>query len=290
MTRLALRVRILTLLCAGALVLVVWIPQLTSADPTPPQLRVHFLDVGQGDAIFIEVPNGRQVLIDGGRDRSVLRELGSIMGFFDRDIDMVIATHPDQDHIGGLVDVLERYEVASVLRSGKAHDSATAAAFSTAVAAENAAAHQPRAGAVIDLGASTTIRVLFPTSDIDVADLDSNESSLILQLQYGDTEFMLTGDAPDHIEEYLVDAYGDELESEVLKVGHHGSKTSTAEEFLAAVRSEYAIISAGADNSYGHPDEGVLARLRAADLKIRETATEGTISFMSDGEDVSEVD
>lgn len=251
------------------------------------ELAVHFLDVGQGDATLIETPDGVQVLIDGGPDAGVLRELSAQLGFFDRTIDVLVATHPDGDHIGGLIDVLERYEVGTIVLTENESDTPTAAAFAAAVAAEGAEIVYARAGASLTLGASTTLDILFP--DRNPVGFESNASSIIAQLHYGDIEFMLTGDAPKNIEEYLVREHGSALESEVLKVGHHGSDTSTAATFVAAVAPQFAVISAGADNRYGHPHTEVLRRLKSGGLAstfqapmILETK-DGTVSFQSDG-------
>lgn len=248
-------------------------------------LSVTFLDVGQGDAIFIESPNGTQVLIDGGSGNAVLRALSREMGYFDRDIDLVIATHPDADHIGGLIEVLEHYTVESILTTDNLSESPVANRFLEAVNTEKATHINAHTGEVLELGegmqGSATLRILFP--DRNVARLDSNVSSVIAQLKYGEIEFLFTGDAPQSIEEYLVSLYGKGLASEVLKVGHHGSRTSTSEDFLRMVSPTIAVISAGKDNSYGHPHREVLDLLDAYKVKIKNTALEGSIHMLSDG-------
>jgi competence protein ComEC len=248
-------------------------------------LTVAFLDVGQGDSIFIESPSGTQVLIDGGANASVLRGLGQAMGFFDRTIDLVVATHQDQDHIGGLIDVLERYSIATILLTENESETPVAGAFMEAVTREGSQVYYARSGQVYDLGAglngSTTLTILFP--DRNPRGLESNTSSIVSQLRYGDIEFMLTGDSPIAIETYLVALYGDSLESEVLKVGHHGSRTSTSEAFLEKVSPEYAIISAEKDNRYGHPHKEVIGVLNAFGAHIKNTADDGSIFFTSNG-------
>lgn len=258
----------------------IWLDLAAYERPTH-YLEVHFLDVGQGDATFIETPDGVQVLIDGGREAGVLRTLAKEMSFFDRHIDVVIATHPDADHIGGLIDVLKRYEVELIVVTENKSETPTADAFFKAVEAEGAQVVYARKGASLALGASTTLTVLFP--DRNPVEFESNASSIVTQLRYGDTEFMLTGDAPQSIEEYLVHTFGTALKSDVLKVGHHGSDTSTAEAFLLAVDPDIAVISAGKDNSYGHPHEEVVDRLRAHGVSMLETAAVGTVSLVSDG-------
>lgn len=261
-----------------------WADLFLDTATSEPFLSVHFLDVGQGDATFIETPEGVQVLIDGGRDAGVLRELASQMGFFDRTIDILIATHPDSDHISGLIDVLRRYDVETIVLTENESDTPTAAAFAAAVEAEQelgATLIYTRAGQIFQLGASTTLTILFP--DRNPAGFESNASSIISKVQYGDIGFIVTGDSPKSIEEYVVRQHGSALESEVMKVGHHGSDTSTAEAFIGAVSPQFAVISAGEDNPYGHPHQEVLERLASEPLQIIETADSGTVTFKSDG-------
>lgn len=251
-------------------------------------LTVTFLDIGQGDAILIETPDGVQLLIDGGPDASVLRELAATMPWFDRTLDIVLGTHPDKDHIGGLVDVLERYQVGAIITTENTGETITAKAYHDALQDEGASVTMARAGAVYQLGASTTLAVFSPASDPSM--LESNTASIVTQLRYGDIAFMLTGDAPQSIEQYLVTAYGDQLASEVLKLGHHGSKTSSAEEFLAAVHPQYAVVSSSKDNSYGHPATETVARVSVLQIPLINTAESGRVTFQTDGVTVWQVD
>lgn len=252
-----------------------------SAVATQSNLSVHFLDVGQGDSILIETPEDQQILIDGGANVSVLGELAKQLGFFDRTIDVLVATHEDTDHIGGLIDVLERYEVKIILISGNQNDTALATLWRERAAQEGAEVIEVQAGQVLDFG-STEMSVLFP--DRDSTEYEANTASIITHFKYGDAEFMLTGDSPKSIEEYLVERYGSSLESDVLKLGHHGSKTSTSQEFLNAVDPDFVVVSAGCDNRYGHPHEEVMERV--AQLEIFSTCEDGTVSFASDGQQV----
>lgn len=247
-------------------------------------LEVSFLDVGQGDAILIETPDGFEALVDGGRDSSVLRELGNERGFFDREIDLVAATHPDLDHIAGLVDVLKRYKVETILMTTNEGDSGAAASFADAAPEEGAEVILADAGQVLQLGANTTIQVFAPTGD--ESKLESNTASIVLRVVYGETSFMLTGDAPLEIENYLVQTYGAQLDSDVLKLGHHGSKTSTSDAWLDTVTPEYAVVSAGIDNRYGHPHQDVMQRVFKRNIQTSHTGTDGTVTFQSDGKTV----
>lgn len=247
-------------------------------------LTVTFLDVSQGDAIHIQTPEGFEMLIDGGATSQVLRELSANRSFFDRDIDVVLATHPDTDHIGGLVDVLNRYQVHSIIQSNVVNESPASTAFALAVAQEQAEVVFVQRGDVIALGASTTVRVLSPLGD--VSQWQSNTASIVVQVKYGDIEFMLTGDAPVGIEEYILEYFGEMIESEVLKLGHHGSDTSTSEAFLALVAPQYAVVSAGLNNRYGHPHSDVVQRVQAQGAELVSTAQQGSITFETDGQTV----
>ena len=244
-------------------------------------LTVAFLDVGQGDAIYIETFDGVQLLIDGGANSAVLQELSKSMPTLDRSLDVVLSTHSDKDHVGGLVDVLERYQIDQVILTENSNDTAVAKAFSAAVEAENTTSLMARAGQEISLGASTTLLIYSPATNPEA--WESNAASIVTQLRFGETEFMLTGDAGLEIEEYLAKNYGNLLESEVLKLGHHGSRTSTADLFLDNVTPLYAVVSAGKDNSYGHPHSEVIDKLTKRDIDILSTAELGTVIFKSDG-------
>jgi competence protein ComEC len=252
-----------------------------------PQLQVSFLDVGQGDSILIEGPTGVQLLIDGGPDRSVLRKLPREMGYFDRSLDMLLATHPDKDHIAGLTDVFKQYRVSYFLSSGTSGTTATAGALSDAVRSEkDMTTFTARSGMRIHLGGEAYADVLYP--DRDVSGEETNEGSVIVRVVYGATSFMLTGDASSEIESYLLSTYSDEfLESTVLKAGHHGSRHSTSDGWLAAVEPKVVVISAGDDNSYGHPHREVLERVRAQGAQVVSTIESGTVEFVSDGVTVS---
>jgi len=246
-------------------------------------LKVSFLNVGQGDAIFIEAPNGNQMLIDSGPNKKVLSELGKVMKFWDRSIDIIIATHPDKDHIGGFPEVLKRYDVDTIFETDVNSDTAVFGEFDNRATGSGVERILARAGQIIWLDSDVYVQILFP--DRNVSGLEANTASVIARLVYGETEFLLTGDSPKSIENYLAANYGESLQSDVLKLGHHGSKTSTSELFLGYVSPVLAIVSAGRDNRYGHPHEEVMSILEKFGIENKSTK-DGTITIISDGVDV----
>lgn len=251
--------------------------------PVPHGLTVTFFNVGQGDAIFIEGPTGVQVLVDGGPGPAVVRELGKRMPFFDRTLDAVVATHPDQDHIGGLPDVLARYEVGHILEPGVGNTTKIWDQFADAAEREPGAQHSvARAGMRLNLGGGAYADILYPDRDVSRVK-DTNAASVVLHVVYGDTSFMLTGDLPSKGEQELYYDYGYGLDSDVLKAGHHGSKTSSLPDFVESVSPEYVVFSRGCDNRYGHPAPSVVSYYEAQKIKILDTCEDGTVTFVSDG-------
>jgi competence protein ComEC len=245
-------------------------------------LTVAFLDVGQGDAIFIDSPNGNQMLIDGGPGKPVLRQLSKVMPFYDRSIDVILATHTDEDHIGGLPDVLKKYESDIFIEPGTYSSSSSYAEIESDISNEGIKKILARRSMEVDLGGGATLQILFP--DRDPSGMDTNNASIVARLIYGNNEFLLTGDSPVAIEDYLVSLGG--LKSDVLKIAHHGSKTSTNPEFVSVVSPEYAVISVGKDNKYGHPNKETLDTLNNFGAKILRTDQLGRIVFKSDGQNL----
>jgi competence protein ComEC len=250
-------------------------------------LVVAFLDVGQGDAIFIQAPNGVLALVDGGGSNRVMLELGRLMAFGDNTIDLIIATHPDKDHIGGLIPVLEKFEVSKVIVSPGKNDTKTAALFDEAVSREGAERILAEAGQIVwlDKPRGIYLKIMAPFS----ADLSGNEASVVAELRYGENEFLLTGDIGQATELALVRIFGEEIKTDILKVAHHGSRYSSASDFLSAAAPAFAVISAGAKNPYGHPHRDTLARLNKLKIPILGTYSEGTIVFESDGVEIRRV-
>ncbi len=264
------------------------------------ELIVAFLDIGQGDSIFIQAPNGNQVLVDGGPTAKVLSQIGSLMPWYDKTLDMIVITNPDKDHIAGFVDVLRRYDVEYLLEPGTENKSLVNAEVHELATANGVKTLLARRGMeiVLDPSAGVLLTVLFP--DRDVSEEEPNDGSIVMRLTYGETEVMLTGDAPSSVEKHLLSLQSQlsvsassssslRLESDILKIGHHGSKTSTAQEFVSAVSPQYAVISSGKENKYGHPNPETLGTLSQFPLEVLRTDTLGTIVFQSDGKNLSRV-
>jgi len=245
------------------------------------ELTIAFLNVGQGDAIFIEAPTGNQMVIDGGPDRALLRELGAVMPRTDRSIDVLLVTNPDKDHYAGFLDVIERYEIGAVVMPGTHSDTTAYRELEKKIAEKGIRAVTAWRGMEIALGDGVVLRVLFP--DRDTANWKTNDGSIIAKLVYGDTSVLFTGDSTKLTEGIVARLEGEELKSDILKVGHHGSRTSTGAAFLALVQPAYAVISAGHNNRYGHPHAEVMEGLEKAGVETQLTADEGTIMYVSDG-------
>lgn len=250
-------------------------------------LRVVFLHVGQGDSIYIETPHHNRLLIDAGPpDGAGLSALSRVMPFFEKRIDALLMTHPDQDHIGGMPPILDRYAVGALIEPGVTSENQVDDAIMQKAEQKQIPKLLARRGMNIDLGDGVTFHILFP--DRDTAGWETNTASVVGKLTHGENTFLLTGDAPDEIERYLISLQqssgnATELKSDVLKAGHHGSKTSSSLEFVEAIRPLYGIISAGKNNSYGHPHKEALDHLGSVAREILVTFERGDITFLSDG-------
>ena len=251
------------------------------------RLTLSILDVGQGDAILIETPAGRRVLVDGGPSGvGLARALGGELPPSARRIDLVVLSHGQDDHVTGLITALERYEVGCVLAGPSPGASAAYGAWREALAERSACVRLAVAGDWIDLGGGARLEVLAPPSPpLRGGADDLNDNSVVLRLVYGDVSFLLTGDVAAAGEEALL-AGGADLRATVLKVAHHGSDGSTTPAFLAAVRPRVAVISAGADNPYGHPSPSLELALRLAGVPELRTVANGRVRLRTDGRDL----
>jgi competence protein ComEC len=250
------------------------------------RMRVAFVDVGQGDGAFIAMPGGQQVLVDGGPDPvRMVQFVGERMPFQDRTIEMVVLTHPHRDHVTGLVAVLRRYDVSLVLERELDFDSPSYEAWRKAVSDEGAEIVQAQAGQVIGFDGGAHVEVVGPGQRLlrgTASDIDN--ASVALRLVYDNVSFLLTGDMFSEAEGVLV--RGDaSIDSDVLKVGHHGSRSSSSAAFLDRVDSTVGVISAGEDNRFGHPHPETLEALSASvpEERLFVTSERGTVEFVTDG-------
>lgn len=250
-------------------------------DVTPRVTSVSMLDVGQGDSFLIQASNGKQMLIDGGKDATVLGQLSKVMPWGDRSIDIVLATHPDKDHIGGLDDVLKRYKVGMFLTSEVGGETEEYKHLIGLVTQKKIPAYFVRQGMKFDLSSTEYFLVLFP--DRDVKGWETNTGSVVGKFVSGERSVLFTGDSPAPIEQYLAKAIPQLLDVDILKLGHHGSRTSTTAAYLKATTPDLALISAGKNNSYGHPHKEVLDLLKQFSIPYVSTIDSGTVTFETDG-------
>jgi beta-lactamase superfamily II metal-dependent hydrolase len=253
-------------------------------DNSSSMLKVDFLDIGQGDSVYIQAPNGNQMLVDGGKPGSVLARLGEVMPLSDKSIDVVMGSHPDADHVGGLNDVLDSYHVGTVIEPGSVTDTKTWTTLEDKIKEKSIPRILAQKGMkiILDKKHGVYVDILFP--DQDVSGWETNASSIVARVVYGHESFLLTGDSPIAIEQYLVGMQKYNLKSTVLKLGHHGSRTSSSQIYLETVAPEYAVISAGLNNSYGHPHKEVTDLLAFLHIPSLSTIEKGTIKFETNGE------
>jgi competence protein ComEC len=246
-------------------------------------LEVNFFDVGQGDAIFIETPTRHQILIDGGPSPKIIEKLAREIQFWDRSIDLIILTHPEKDHITGLLEVLKRYKVENILWTGIVRDIPEYREWLNLIEKEKANVKIAKAGQKISCkNCQWKIEVFYPFESLEGKEFeDSNNTSIVSKLIFGNSSFLFTGDIYKDVEENLALTPFD-LNSNVLKVAHHGSKTSSSEKFLEKVLPEVAVISVG-ENKYGHPNKETLEILEKYGIRVLRTDREGDIKVFSDG-------
>lgn len=247
----------------------------------PHLLKVSFYNVGQGDSIFIETPNRYQILVDGGRGYSVLEEIAADMPFYDRTIDVLIPTHPDSDHISGLVDVLERYEVKNILMPRISSDTLVYKRLWEEIAREGASVKEgvrQEGFQKIILPGKVILEILNPLQGERYE--NNNDSSIVSLFQYGSIEFLLLADISAKKEEKLTPLIPKGIE--VLKIAHHGAESSLNFRFLKEVSPQLSVISVG-ENAYGHPSKEVIKTLTLLGSRIWRTDRDGRLTILSDG-------
>ena len=240
-------------------------------------LEVTFLDVGQGDSILIQ-NNDKNMLIDAGNNEDGMKLVNYFNDLNISDFDYVVGTHPHEDHIGGLDDVINNFNVDKVLLPDVTTTSNTFVSLLDAIQNKNLAIDIPKIGDTFKLG-DAIIKVIYTGND----EKDLNNSSIVLKLIYGHNSFLFTGDATKSVEKIIMD---DDIDCDVLKVGHHGSSYSSSINFLRAVNPKYAIISVGNDNSYGHPHNITINNLKSLGVKVYRTDKLGSIKVTSDGNNI----
>ena len=261
----------------------VWFAVLSNKNPK--MLKVAFLDVGQGDAIYIETPNKKQVLIDGGKDSKLIYSLSKVMPFGDRSIDLLIITHRDMDHVGGLPILLEGYHVDRVIDNGAKGETEVSNSIDEKINKRSIKKEiaKDNLRIVLDVKRNIYLDIIYPNKD--VSRLESNEGSIVAKLVYGENSFLFTGDAGVYAENMIMwEEDEEDLNIDVLKLGHHGARSATSLLWLERTTPEVAIVSAGKNNSYGHPHKEVLERLESLKIPILSTIDSGTILIKSDGQ------
>jgi len=245
-------------------------------------LRVHFLDVGQGDCILVQFPNGRNMLVDAGKNDSA----GTIMDYLKArgiaKLDYLVGTHPHEDHIGSLDTVIQKIPVGEILLPKVTTNTRTYRELLEAIAGKGMQVTTAKAGVNILEEEGLSVKVLAPLGS---SYEELNNDSAVIKITYREASFLLEGDAEAESEKELL-ANGADLRSDVLKVGHHGSNSSTSPAFLSAVKPKYAVISLGVDNEYHHPHPTTLAKLKKAGTELYRTDEKGTIVFTTDGKDI----
>ena len=242
-------------------------------------LCVHYIDVGQGDSIYVKLPNGENLLIDAGDNDAGVNVTGYLKDLRVKKIDYLVATHPHSDHIGGMDDVINKFDVKTMYMPKVSHNTATFSSLLDAIEENDVKLTEAKAGVNILKEENLSVDILSPDSRTYE---DMNNYSAVLKITYGDTGFLFTGDAEKEAENKLKS----NLKSNVIKVGHHGSDTSTGEKFLQKVSPEVAVISVGENNDYSHPHSEVVSRLKKHNINIFRTDYDGTVVIGSDGEKI----
>jgi competence protein ComEC len=243
-------------------------------------LHVYFLNVGQGDSEYIKLPSGEDILIDGGPDDKVLAELGRVMNVGDKEINLVVLTHPHADHVTGLVDVLQRYNVKEVWGSGADYPSSAYDAFKNEINKNNIKNISVVARENRDFG-NTNFKVLYPLSSFENKKIDNvNNASVITELKDNKISFLFLGDAEGQEQQQILNNLG---QTTVVKVAHHGSVNGLLEDLYKITRPAIAIIEVGAKNTYGHPATATISLLKKYAVQIYRTDQNGTIDISTDG-------
>lgn len=253
----------------------------------PHGLQVYYLNVGQGDSVLIRTPDNQDILIDGGPDKAVLSELGKYLPFWDRDIELMLLTHPHEDHIAGLIPVLNQYQVNKILYNDVAYENNNFAEFEKIIQDKKIDTASFVYGDKINLAPDIYLESVYPFGNSDLNAIENiNNTSLVSRLVYKENEFIFTGDAEQETEQIILDNQIN-IQADVLKVGHHGSKTASIEAFLDAVKPSQAVISCGVGNKFKHPHFITLYKFQQRDYTIWRTDEDGTVKCEGDGIEIN---
>ena len=245
--------------------------------------QITFLDVAQGSGTLLQTADGKNILIDTGNDKISINSLTKKLGFFSRTIDAVFITHYDLDHVGLLPFYIKNYYVKSIIDTGVTKIGESQKPLYDEIfrllKQKKISKGSVKTGDIIKISDDIEIKIFFPGKFLDLNKLKSNSGSMVLQINISGQKILITGDLPEKFEKVLVKRYGKQLQSDILVAGHHGSKTSSAEEFLKTVNPRYFVISSGKNNSYGHPATEVLERAEKLNFEILRTDILGNINF-----------
>lgn len=250
------------------------------AQTAPQKLRVYYIDVGQGDSILIQTPGNKNILIDAGPADAEQKVLNTLKTYAVNKVDILIATHPHEDHIGSMKAVVEKYSIGKIYMPKVAHNTETYSDLLQAISNKGLKVSTAQAGVVLDVEKGISAKFLAPNS---TSYEDLNNYSAVLKLTYNKTSFLFTGDAAFESENEMLAKYKNELKSDAIKLGHHGSKTSSSTQWLSVVKPKWVFISVGKGNTYGHPASETISRLNNVGAKIYRTDLLGTITATSDG-------
>lgn len=250
------------------------------------RMHVFFFDVGQGDGALVVSPSGKQIVVDGGPNLSLLQQVGSAMPLWDRRIDLLILSHPHLDHLESFPELLRRYRIDAVLISGVHAPSSRYRELLELITEEKATVHIADPSTDIDMGDGLILDVVWPPPIYVGKEFegDLNDTSVVVRMIYGADSVLFTGDAELHEEGEILSS-GADIDADILKAGHHGSRTSSSTGFLLEVTPDFAIISAGRDNSYGHPHPEILRRFDLLDIPVHVTSQSGSLELIFDGKE-----
>lgn len=268
----------------GLLLLVAIVVWVSVAEAPDKNLHIYFLNVGQGDSIYVRTMSNVDLLIDGGPDDTVLSELGEVMPFYDHKIDYLLLTHPHSDHLSGLIEVLKRYEVGEIIATDATHTTSEYLEWLKLIRDKKIPYKLARSGEEINLDNDVNLDILWPIESYENNKIDNlNNTSIVAKLVYAKFSALFMGDAEVEVQQQLLKTDSRKLKTNILKVPHHGSSNASNIDFLKAVLPSAAIISVGENNQFGHPHASALTTLESINAAIYRTDRDGRVEVVSDG-------